>query len=787
MAEHRLARIELLLVLAAAAFAVARAVSTSTTWLWGVAAAVIVAGATALTRTRHLLLVRGVVTVAAVAAASLGSLPGGATVILIAAVLAYPTLVGGLAGGVYAVGATASYVALALAGHIDPWIVGPNALLMLGGGSLAWLLGSVSERLMWEREEAQTEARRAQGRFRVAFANASSGMAMVSLDGKILQANQALSDFLDVPVEELPGRDWLSLLHPQHRAEVSEKVRQLVSAEIWSFQQEARCVVGERRAAWALLGVSLVNDLDGAPLYMFAHTQDITERVRTESQLRLSEEHYRNLFGRSPVATWELDFTAVGSWLEGLRDEGVDDLREHLRARPDVVRDGVDLIRMVDVNDAAVALIEATSREEMLRGVPAQMLTDETLEAMAGQFLAVWEGRDRAESGIASRTLRGRRIDLIMHWVVPLVAGRHDLSKVVVAFADITEYRRTQEALRRIEERLRTVVSAAPIVLFALDRHGVLTLTEGEGLATLGLGSGEAVGRSIFEMFRDAPQLIAAVRRALAGEAFTTSVEIRGLDFDTRFTPIWEDGKVAGVVGVGNDVTERKRASERLEELVRSKDEFVAAVSHELRTPLTAVVGFAQELKGKLAEFSPPEMETFVSLIAEQSMEVADLVEDLLVAARVDIDKVAVAPEPVVVKEQIEAVLSAWPADAVRRVDVRGEHEKAFADPVRLRQILRNLMTNAHRYGGSSIEVEVAARGELIAIEVRDDGPGIPQRDREKIFEPYHRAHRFEGQPASVGLGLTVSRQLARLMGGDLTYRYEDERSVFELSLPSLG
>ena len=71
-------------------------------------------------------------------------------------------------------------------------------------------------------------------------------------------------------------------------------------------------------------------------------------------------------------------------------------------------------------------------------------------------------------------------------------------------------------------------------------------------------------------------------------------------------------------------------------------------------------------------------------------------------------------------------------------------------------------------------------------IRVRDDGAGIPARDREKIFEPYHRAHRFEGQPASVGLGLTVSRQLARLMGGDLNYTYADGHSVFMLSLPGL-
>ncbi len=791
LAGHRFARLELLPALGMAAGLAASEVASGfpAPWRWAVVGALLLLVAAGWRLHPALPAIRG----AALVAGAWASVAGGGglspvvLVALAAAALAYPVLLAGRLGAAYPAAATASYLGVVIVGGASPSAHAPALVLMMIGGYLAWLLGAASARLEFEREEAETEARRAQGRFRVAFANASSGMAMMGLDGRIHRANQALSDYLEIPVADLEGRDWWDFLHEDDRNVVRSKVDQLMATEIWSFQQQVRCVPPGRRLAYALLGMSLVTDDEGAPLYLFAHVQDVTERTRTERRLRLSEEHYRNLFGRSPVAIWEADFTAVGEWLADLRHQGVTDLRSHLATRPDLVRDGIDLIRIVDVNDAAGRLVEAAEREELLRGVPQQMLTDETLEGFVDQFVAVWNGRDRTESNITSRTLQGRPIDLIMHWVVPNVSGDLDLTKVVVAFPDITEYRRTQEALRRIEERLRTVVGAAPIVLFALDRHGVLTLTEGEGLSVLGLGAGEAVGRSIFELFRDSPQLVAAVRRALAGEAFTTSVELRNLDFDIRFTPIWEEGRVDGVVGVANDVTERKRASQRLEQLVRTKDEFVAAVSHELRTPLTAVVGFAQELRENLEMADRLEIETFVDLIAEQSMEVADLVEDLLVAARVDIDKVAVAPEPVVVKEQIEAVLSAWQAEQAARVEVAGGNEKAFADPVRLRQILRNLLSNAQRYGGDHIDVQVGGDVESITVLVRDNGPGIPERDREKIFEPYHRAHRFEGQPASVGLGLTVSRQLARLMGGDLSYRYEGGLSVFELTLPSLG
>ena len=177
-------------------------------------------------------------------------------------------------------------------------------------------------------------------------------------------------------------------------------------------------------------------------------------------------------------------------------------------------------------------------------------------------------------------------------------------------------------------------------------------------------------------------------------------------------------------------------------------------------------------------------MESLVGLIAQQSTEVADLVEDLLVASRTDLDSVSVAPEPIELWEQVELVLMAWPASDTERVEFSGDPVKVFADPIRLRQILRNLLTNARRYGGEKLVVEARQFGEQIIIQVRDNGDGIPVRDRTRIFDPYFRSSKGVATGTSVGLGLTVSNQLAQLMEGDLVYRYEDGWSTFELTLP---
>jgi signal transduction histidine kinase len=109
----------------------------------------------------------------------------------------------------------------------------------------------------------------------------------------------------------------------------------------------------------------------------------------------------------------------------------------------------------------------------------------------------------------------------------------------------------------------------------------------------------------------------------------------------------------------------------------------------------------------------------------------------------------------------------------------------AIADPLRLRQIVRNLASNANRYGGGSIKVRLSRPGRWARLEFHDNGTGIDPEDRQRIFLPYQRAHQRYGQPASVGLGLTVSRQLAELMGGSLDYERIDGWSCFVLVLPA--
>ena len=260
-----------------------------------------------------------------------------------------------------------------------------------------------------------------------------------------------------------------------------------------------------------------------------------------------------------------------------------------------------------------------------------------------------------------------------------------------------------------------------------------------------------------------------------------------GISYDTsdRSTPDPDLGVLETIAAMVGACLEREQAYSRLKQLVQSNDRFLASVSHEIRTPLTSVVGFAAMLRDDSDQLSTREGAELVELILHQSQEVSDLVEDLLVAARAEIDAVAVTREPVVLAKEIESILSARLGTDERDVFVEANPKhRAMADPTRVRQIVRNLVTNALRYGGDEITITTHRDGPDVTLVFSDNGEGIPNEYRRQIFDPYYRGKAGMAHPQSIGLGLAVSRQLARLMDGDLTLRSDLGPATFQLTLP---
>lgn len=237
------------------------------------------------------------------------------------------------------------------------------------------------------------------------------------------------------------------------------------------------------------------------------------------------------------------------------------------------------------------------------------------------------------------------------------------------------------------------------------------------------------------------------------------------------------------------DVSDLRMAQHDLEtllsdkqRLVESKDQLIASVSHEIRTPLSSIVGFAH-LLNESSDLSPAERKEMIELVVQQSGDLTNIVDDLLVAAKADMGQLEVSSVPVDLRAQAAQAVEGLDAGSRQAVNLHTTTARCVGDPARVRQIVRNLVSNALKYGGPSISVETIAGPDFGRLMVRYDGPGIPEEQKEAIFDAYHRGEAPSGLAPSLGLGLHISRFLAQRMCGDVTYRYEGG-SIFELALP---
>ncbi len=310
-----------------------------------------------------------------------------------------------------------------------------------------------------------------------------------------------------------------------------------------------------------------------------------------------------------------------------------------------------------------------------------------------------------------------------------------------------------------------------------------------------------AAGRPyVFDNVRDLPD---RERRYYSSNNDSTNAEIA--------FPVLAENRILAIVGVGSfeprswtpseirtigtvarmlaAQAQRAKDQEALEGLVIAKDRFIASVSHELRTPMAVVMGLSSELATRRSDFTEAEVTEFIDLIARQSMDVSHIIEDLLVSTRVQEVGITVIPEPMRLDDQVREVLADLPQEYTFKIStIELEPALVLADPRRVRQVVRNLITNSHRHGGDEVKVTVRNTTDTAELIVADNGPGLSAEQKEHLFEAYSAFSSNPGRPPTIGLGLNVSFQLARLMNGSITYQSDPSpRFILELPMVSAG
>ena len=232
---------------------------------------------------------------------------------------------------------------------------------------------------------------------------------------------------------------------------------------------------------------------------------------------------------------------------------------------------------------------------------------------------------------------------------------------------------------------------------------------------------------------------------------------------------------------------------QRIDELEREnqiKADFLALLSHELRTPLNAILGYTELLLSGIPEAIDRQARVHIERIHLSALHQSKLVNEVIRYARLESDGERIVDEAVDLHMLLEEVVSlVLPAATQKDLKLEVQCDCSLrlrTDPTRLRQILINLLANAIKFSNRGlITVKTVAATELLTIEVSDNGVGIEEAKLARVFEPFWRAEKSSGTDDGVGLGLAVSRTLARSLGGDLTVRSEfGAGSAFTLLLP---
>lgn len=237
---------------------------------------------------------------------------------------------------------------------------------------------------------------------------------------------------------------------------------------------------------------------------------------------------------------------------------------------------------------------------------------------------------------------------------------------------------------------------------------------------------------------------------------------------------------------MARDSQRRHRSDREIEWLRRSsadKDRFLAGVGHELRTPLTAVVGMLELAADPNEDFTAVERSDLLATARTQANEIARIVDDFVTAGRLSADALTIRIGPIDLDPLLSKLIASTPPDRRLEIRVTTGLGVCLGDSLRITQIMINLLDNARRNAQRSVEITGRVDSEFVTVEVSNDGPSIPADRAEIIFEPF-MAHQPEGQPQPIGVGLSVSRALARRMGGDLVYQWRDGLVVFALILP---
>jgi PAS domain S-box-containing protein len=433
--------------------------------------------------------------------------------------------------GVFLNGESDSYV---VAGGVDPgaattWYETHIGPIKQEGEVVAVALVSTDISLRRKAEEAQRDR---ENRLRSLFESSPDFVVEIDREGRILFINRTVPE---MTLEETIGTSCYDYIVPEHRDAYVEIVERVFQTGQGNQIETAGLGPGGRTAFYETRFSPVKVEDEVLSVMMVA--RDVTEAKQAKEALVESEQRYRDLYQEAPIAYFSL------------------------RAADGSIR---------RCNRAALCLLGYDW--ETISQVKAFDLYADTPEGK-GRAREVFQ-RFKAGESIRDIELQMRRGDGGTLWVSlsvePIFGDDGAVVESRSMAVDITERKAAEEALKQSQRRLRTVIKAAPMILWAIDPSGIIRFSDGRALEMLGLQPGQLVGQSVFDVYRGYPEALAAIKQGLSGEEFTLDVEVGGHFWENSYIPQRDEaGKVKGLVGISIDVTDRRAARQAIQQSER--------------------------------------------------------------------------------------------------------------------------------------------------------------------------------------------------------------------------
>jgi|GEM_PF-1066064 len=613
--------------------------------------------------------------------------------------------------------------------------------------------------------------------FRGLFEQSPVAMSLIDLATRTALPNPAFLRLFGFDQAGARPYDAITITHPEHRVDSHQKYAAMIRGEIPSLSLDRHQVKADFTDLWSHIEATLLRDAQGQPWAVLTVVQDLTDRMAAERALAESEARFRALVQNASDAIVVLDADANLTYATPSAAELVGvSLEDRLG------RSVLDLVHPGDVEVATEALANTVLRPGV--AVPLRMRLRRS------------DGAERFVEAVASNLLHDEAV-----------------GGIVINLRDLTDRERVETALEVSESRFRRMLENISDTVALLEGDGSIIATTGNVRAVMGYPTEYWTSRSGFDLIhpddvdtmqRLLAEVLANPGREVHGEFRSRTVEGDYIDVEGTGVNLLDDPTVSAIVITTRNISDRKAAERELAAArdaalreLATRTEFIASVGHELRTPIHGVLGLAELLATSGLD---DEAASLALAITRATRHLEEVLDDLLDYSKIEAGRLELTRAPVEVAALLDEVLVLYGMAASSkgvglRSTVTADVPPVVAgDAFRLRQVLGNLVSNAVKFtqvGEVVVDVSLVPSPteplvSLVRIAVRDTGIGIPEAAQAHLFEAFSQAFTSTAREfGGTGLGLTIARRLAALMGGSLDVRSEPGRgSEFAFVLP---